>query len=178
MNKFVEKAAYIMDMGARAAVAAIMFATTLNVILRLFGTSLKGAVEIVQYLNALGIGLGLAFCAFHGGHVAVTFVTDKFSAKGQQLITIIVDLLVAGFLGAATWQMLLYGYGMQQEGEIALTLGLPIYPIVYLVTAGVAVYLLVVINNLVQTLKNLFTAASVSVVAPEDNISVEDLISQ
>lgn len=178
MNKFIEKAANLMDIGARAAISAIMFVTSINVIMRVFGSSLTGAVEIVQYLNALGIGLGLAFCALHGGHVAVTFLTDKFPPKVQQFVDVIVELLVAGFLVIATWQLILYGYGMQQQGEIALTLGLPIYPVVYLVTAGVAVYLLVVLNALGRALKNLFSAAPVSVVNPEDNIDVEDLISQ
>lgn len=178
MNKLVEKLSHMMDIVARAAVAAIMFATTLNVILRLFGSSLKGSVEIVQYLNAIGIGLGLAFCAFHGGHVAVTFFTDRLPQKGQQIINIFVEILVACFMGLTTWQMLLYGYGMQQEGEIALTLGMPIYPIVYLVAVGVFVYFLVVINTLGQSVKNLFGAASAPVLTPEENISVEDLISQ
>lgn len=178
MNKFVEKVSHLLDIGARAAVAAIMFTTTLNVILRLFGSSLRGSVEIVQYLNGLGVGLGLAFCAFHGGHVAVTFLTDKFPHKGQLVIGFLVDLLVAVFVGLITWQMFIYGYEMQQGKEVSLTLGLPVYPIVYLVTAGVAVYLLVLINNLGKTLKDLFTATPVSVVNPEDNISVEDLISQ
>lgn len=178
MNKFVEKASYVMDVLARAAVAAIMCVTTANVIMRLLGTSLKGSVEIVQYLNALGIGLGLAFCGFHGGHIAVTFLTDKFAPKVQQFIGVIVELLVAGFLGVTTWQLVLYGLGMQQQGEIALTLGFPVYPVVYLVTAGVAVYLLVVINNLGKALKDLFSATPVSAVKPEDNISVDDLISQ
>lgn len=178
MNKFVESLSHMMDIIARAAVAAIMFATTLNVILRLFGSSLKGSVEIVQYLNAIGVGLGLAFCAYHGGHVAVTFFTDKFSYKGQQVINVFVELAVAGFMALTTWQMILYGYGMQKEGEIALTLGMPIYPIVYLVAAGIFVYLLVVINNLGQTLKNLFSNTSGPVLTPEENISVEDLISQ
>lgn len=178
MTKFVEKLSELMDLGARIAVAGIMFVTTANVILRLLGSSLRGAVEIVQYLNGLAIGLGVAFCAFHGGHVAVTFLTDKFPPKVQQFVNVLVELLVAGFLGLTTWQLFLYGYGSQQGGEVALTLGLPIYPVVYLVTAGMAVYLLVVLNNLGKGLKDLFTATPVSGVKPEDSISVEDLISQ
>jgi TRAP-type C4-dicarboxylate transport system permease small subunit len=178
MNKLMEKASMLMDIFARAAVAAIMVVTTVNVIMRLLGSSLKGSVEIVQYLTALSIGLGLAFCAFHGGHVAVTFLTDRFAPKVQQFVGVIVELLVAGFLGLTVWQLILYGYGMQQKGEIALTLGFPVYPIVYVVTAGVAVFLLVVINNLGRALKALFSATPVSVDKPEDNISVDDLISQ
>lgn len=178
MNKFVEKLSFLMDIGARAAVAGIMFVTTINVILRLFGSSLRGSVEIVQYLNGLAIGLGLAFCAFHGGHVAVTFFTDKLPLKVQQLINILVELLVAAFLGLTAWQLFLYGYGMQVGKEVSLTLGLPVHPVVYLATAGIAVYLLVVLNNLVKTVKDLFSATPVSGVKPEDNINVEDLVSQ
>lgn len=178
MNKLVEKVCYLMDYGARVAVAAIMFVTTANVIMRLFGSSLKGSIEIIQYLNALGVGLAVALCAFQGGHVAVTFFTDKLAPKLQQLVAVIVELLVACFLGILTWQLVLYGNGSQQAGEVALTTGMPIYPVVYLVTAGIAVYLLVVINNLVQSLVSLFSAAPAGVVKPEENIKVEDLISQ
>ncbi|MDA8235423.1 MAG: TRAP transporter small permease [Clostridia bacterium] len=178
MTKFVEKLSNIMDIGARAAVAGIMLVTTLNVILRMFGSSLKGSVEIVQYLNALGVGLGLALCAFHGGHVAVTFFIDKFSQKVQQIIGILIDVLVAGFLALTTWQLIIYGYEMQQSGEVALTTGLPIYPIVYLVVAGFVAFVFVVINGIVKTLVDLFTGKPVAVAKPEDNINVEDLISQ
>ncbi|MDT3701412.1 MAG: TRAP transporter small permease [Thermincola sp.] len=176
MNKFVEKASHFMDILARAAVAAIMFTTTLNVIMRLFGSSLRGSVEIVQYLTALGIGLALAYCGFHGGHIAVTFFTDKLPFKAQQFVIVLVEILVAGFLGMTAWQMLLYGQGMQEKNEIALTLGFPIHPIVYLVTVGIVVFLLVVLNNLVKVTKGLFSAAPT--VKAADNISVDDLISQ
>ncbi|MDT3697781.1 MAG: TRAP transporter small permease [Thermincola sp.] len=176
MNNLVEKASRFMDILARAAVAGIMFTTTLNVILRLFGSSLRGSVEIVQYLTALGIGLGLAYCGFHGGHIAVTFFTDKLPLKLQQFIIVLVEILVAGFLGMTAWQMLLYGQGMQEKNEIALTLGFPIHPIVYLVTAGIVVFLIVVLNNLGKALKDLFSATPA--VKAEDNISVDDLISQ
>lgn len=178
MNKFVEKVSFIMDVGARIAVAGIMFVVTTNVIMRALGSSLKGTVEIVQYLNALAVGLGLALCAFHGGHVAVTFLTDRFPPKVQHFVNVIIELLVAGFLAVTAWQLILYGYGMKQQGEIALTLGIPIYPIVYLVTAGVAAYMLVVLNNLVQALKKLFGGTPDTGEKPEDKISVEDLISQ
>ncbi len=176
MNKFVEKTSQLLDMGARIAVASIMFVTTLNVIMRLFGSSLRGSVEIVQYLTALGVGMGLALCAFHGGHVAVTFFTDKLPEKLQQVIFLLIDLLVAGFLGLTTWQLIKYGQEMQQSGEIALTTGMPIYPIVYLVTAGVAAYLLVVINGLSKSLSSLFLNP-VTDAKSEDNIKVDDLIS-
>lgn len=178
MNKLLEKATLLLDMGARAAVAAIMFVTTINVFMRMFGGSLRGSIEIVQYLNALGVGLAVAFCAFQGGHVAVTFFTDKLSPKLQHFVGVLIELLMAAFLGILTWQLVLYGYGSQQAGEVALTTGLPIYPVVYLVTIGIAVYFLVVINNLCTSLVSLFSAKPVTVVKPEDNISVEDLISQ
>jgi len=157
VSAFIEKISRYLDSGAQFMVAATMFLTTANVLLRrLFGAPIKGTVEFVQLFIALAVGLGMAQCAVQGGHIAVTFFADKLPAKFQYALIAVVDLVVAAFLGVSAWQLFKYGENMRQMGEIALTTGIPIYPVVYVVALGFVLYFLVVILELGRTFRQLF----------------------
>lgn len=157
MSAIIERLSRYLDAGAQFMVAAMMFVTTANVVTRrVFGAPIKGTVEFVQLLTALAVGLGVAHCAVHGGHIAITFFTDMLSKKFQRIISIFIDLLVALFLGLSSWQLFIYGENMRLKGEISLTTGMSVYPLVYVVALGFALYLLVVLLGLAKTLRDLF----------------------
>lgn len=137
--------------------ATLMGVIMLNVILRIFGAPLKGIVEYVQFLTALSVGLGLAHCGAQGGHVAITFLTDKFSQKVQGFLSTIIDGLVAIFLAISAWELFQYGIGMKESGEIALSTGIVVYPFVFVIAASFFIYLLVLLLGMAKTLQNMFS---------------------
>ena len=146
----INKLSRYFDVAARWMVVAIMLVVMANVILRIFDRPLMGTVEAVQLFTALAIGLGLAHCGVQGGHVAVTFLTDKLPLKLQTVIFMLVDTMTFLFLVLSGWQLFLYGNGMRQTGEVTMTTGIPFYPFVYVVALSFLLYSLVVLQGIIK----------------------------
>lgn len=163
----IKKVSRYFDIAARWMVVAIMAVVLANVILRIFGRPLRGTVEAVQFFTALAIGLGLAHCGVQGGHVAVTFITDKLPRKIQVAIGLIIDIIVFLFLVLSGWQLFIYGNGMLQTGEVAMTTGIPFYPFVYVVALSFLMYSLVVLKDI----SKVFFRGKQTV---QDNLSLND----
>jgi TRAP-type C4-dicarboxylate transport system permease small subunit len=125
-----------------------------NILLRsLIKQPILGTYEYVGFLTALIIGLSLAYCAVQNGHIAVTFIAEKFSPGVQYVITVIIDIISFIFLSLATWHTGKYAYSMILSGEVSPTTKMPFYPFIYLVTLGLFMLSLVVLFKLIETIR-------------------------
>ncbi|UCG64349.1 MAG: TRAP transporter small permease, partial [Deltaproteobacteria bacterium] len=71
---------------AMGTVAAMMFLTATDVILRyIFNRPISGAYEVIEYMMAILIPFGLAYCALQGGHVSVDLLVSRFPKKIQSI---------------------------------------------------------------------------------------------
>ena len=131
----------------------IMALISCNVIMRLLGYPIKGAVEFVGFLSSIAIGLSLAYCATQGGHIAVTLFTDKLSEKVQKWIELLVDIVVLFFLSLVVFRLCIYAITLRVTGQISLTTGIPYYPFVIVVAFGFLVYCLVVLSSVLTFFK-------------------------
>ena len=150
-RKYIEALSLNLDRLGRVVIFLLMFLVVSNVIgRRLFGAPVRGTVEGVEFLTAMAIGLCLAYCAIHGGHVAVGFLTDKFKPKTQAVIEIFIKLLSMSFLILACWRVALYADRMYQTGQISLTLSLPYFPFVLTIAFGFLCYCLVLLLEILE----------------------------
>lgn len=146
----IEKLSRYSDGLARLSIVILMVVVVVNVILRLMGYPLKGTVEFVQFFAAMAVGLSLANCAVQGGHISVSFLTDKFSPKIQAAIDFLMDLVTFVFVLVGAWQLYLYAAGSMQNNEVAMTTGIPFYPFVGLVAVGFLLFALVIMKKLLM----------------------------
>ena len=152
-RKYIEALSLNLDRLGRVVIFFLMLLVVANVLgRRLFGAPVRGTVEGVEFLTAMAIGLCLAYCAIQGGHVAVGFITDKFSYKKQAVIEIFIKLLSLAFLLLACWRIALYADRMYQTGQISLTLSLPYYPFVLVIAFGFLSYSLVLILEIAENI--------------------------
>lgn len=158
----IEKLSRYSDYLARWSIAAIMAMVMVNVILRLAGYPLKGTLEFVQIFSALAIGLSLANCAVHGGHIAVTLLVDKFPPKVQVAVDFLMELIAFVFLMVGAWQLYLQAAGSMQSGEVGMTTGMPFYPFIGLIAIGFLLFALVVLKKMVAAFskKNIMIVGS------------------
>ncbi|HHT45935.1 MAG TPA: TRAP transporter small permease [Firmicutes bacterium] len=125
-----------------------------NILLRsLIKQPILGTYEYVGFLTALIIGLSLAYCAVQNGHIAVTFIAEKFSPGVQYVITVIIDIISFIFLSLATWHTGKYAYSMILSGEVSPTTKMPFYPFIYLVTLGLFMLSLVILFKLIEYIR-------------------------
>ena len=129
---------------AMATVAAMMFLTATDVILRyIFNRPISGAYELIEYLMAILIPFGLAYCALQGGHVSVDLLVSRFPKKIQSIIGSVTALFCLVLFALITWQNVIYiGENFESKLTSAVLL-IPVYPFIAAVAIGSAALCLV-----------------------------------
>jgi len=145
-----EKANWI----SAAALIIMMLLTTLDVILRVFKSSVPGTYEIIGLLGALVTSFSLGYTSVEKGHIAVDFLVMRFSPKAQALIGATNALIAAVLFGIITWQSLLYGMDLLNKGQVSPTIQMPMYPFVFGIAIGCGLLTLVLIVELLHELRS------------------------
>lgn len=125
-----------------------------NILLRsIIKQPILGTYEYAGFLTALIIGLSLAYCAVQNGHIAVTFIAEKFPPIIQFVIDAAMNIISFIFLSLASWHTGKYAYSMILSGEVSPTTKTPFYPFIYLVTFGLSMLSLVVLFKLIEFIR-------------------------
>ena len=78
--------------------------TVLDVVLRyFFNAPFRGSLEFTQFLMSLIVFLGLAYCGWAGGHVAVDILERPLSHKKFRIVTILLAAVSAAVFTAIAW---------------------------------------------------------------------------
>lgn len=90
----------------------LMALTTLDVVGRsFFGKPIPGTLELSEYMLACIILLGAAYTQQVKGHVAVDFVTSRFSPRNRALLECLTLILAMLIVSLLAWQ----GFSMGME---------------------------------------------------------------
>ena len=134
----MEKLVVMVMRGMRAtscvSLVFIIALTIVDIICRAIYKPIVGTYELVSFAGAVTISLALPMTAWEKGHVYMEFVVERLSARTQALFSVITRVLVIllfFFIGVALYTV---GTEMMTSGEIALSLKIPVYPIVYAVS--------------------------------------------
>jgi len=109
----------------------MMFLVVLNVVLRIVYRPILGTYEIVGFLGALVISLGLAQTTIKRGHVAVDLFVVLFRSKVQNAIEAFSATLGVFLFAMISWRSAMYASGLARTGQLSQTLKIPYYPLVY-----------------------------------------------
>jgi TRAP-type C4-dicarboxylate transport system permease small subunit len=135
------------------ALAVMMFLTAFDVTLRkLANMPIQGAYELDQFMLAITISLGLAYCAVEKGHVTIDLLTSRLSKRTQGIINSITGLLTLIFVAIMTWQTFIYITMLARSGLTSTVLLIPVFPFVIIVTFGIALFSLVLLVNFLEFL--------------------------
>lgn len=144
----------VLDKLAGLCMVAMMVLVVANILLRvLVKRPILGTYEYVGFLAAALIGLALAYCAVQNGHIAVSFIVDRFSPKIQAVVDIVVNVTALCFWSLAAWYVGKYAHSMSVNGVVSPTTQMPFYPFVYLVAFGLLVLCLVLLVRLIESIK-------------------------
>jgi TRAP-type C4-dicarboxylate transport system permease small subunit len=154
-EKLINSLTYRFNWIAVFAVVAMMILTSADVILRLFRHPIPGTYEIVGLLGAVVIAFSLAYTSAEKGHIAVEFLVRKFPRNVQSFIMFVNDLVSAALFGLIAWQSILYASDLKQNGEVSMTIQMPVYPFVYGIAFGCGLLCLVLLTESFKSLKGI-----------------------
>lgn len=146
LKQFILLLAVISGLG----IMTMIFVTTLDVVLRLFGKPLIGAYDIVYLSGAITIATALPYTTAVKGHVAIEYFFLKLSRTGRIVVDTIARLLGIGLFSILAWQSLRHGENMRRVGEVTSTLQIPIFWLPQLIAVSCAITTLVTLHNLLH----------------------------
>jgi TRAP-type C4-dicarboxylate transport system permease small subunit len=131
--------------------------TCLNIVLRLMGTPLRGAVELMGFFGAVTATFALAYTQMKKDHISVTILVDYFPVKVKKCVSILNDLLCMVFSLIAALQISSIATAIFEAGEVTETLRISFYPFVYAAAAGFFLLVLIFLGELLKVAVQGFT---------------------
>jgi TRAP-type C4-dicarboxylate transport system permease small subunit len=134
IRSFVERTIRFVATIGMVFVLPLMLITTADVVGRgFFNKPIAGTFELSEYMLAVIILLGAAYTQQVKGHVAVDFLTSKFSNKTQALCQMLVLFLSLFIVTILVWQGFMLGI---EEKGVTDQLRVPRAPFKMLVGVG------------------------------------------
>jgi TRAP-type C4-dicarboxylate transport system permease small subunit len=139
--------------GGGLCLVAMMALTCLDVVLRVAGKPLEGAVELVAWLGALVLALALPQTQARQGHVGLMSLVKRLPRRPSLAVQILAALGSLALCGAAAWQCWVYAGQLAEGHEISMTLGLPQHVLARVVSLGLGVTCLVIAGQAAALVK-------------------------
>lgn len=140
---------------AALAIVLMMLITSLDVMLRLFGSPIPGVYEIVGLLGSLAIAFALAYTSIEKGHIAVEVLVQRLPQRVQSGITILYSAVACLFFLLSSWVCVDFAMELYQSGEVSLTIKMPTYPFVVGIGLGCMLLSLVLFVDFARSLREL-----------------------
>ncbi len=137
---------------AGALILLLTLYTVLDVVLRyVFNAPFRGSLEFTQFSMAAIVFLGLAYCGWTGGHVAVDIMQRPLEKPGLRWVPQLLSLVSAVLFAAIAWYS--FGEAMATTHRFSNMLRWPHYPFLLLTAFGSAVYAVVLVIQAVRRMR-------------------------
>lgn len=154
-SKALDKFSDVLKIIGCIAITAMMVITVFDVIGRFFKYPIFGSIEIIGYLAAITVAAALPYTHKMEGHVGVEILVRLLPKKFQTSIKIITQTLTLFLFSLITWQMFLYAKELDKTGEVSMNLGFPIHYLVYLISFGLLVFSVTILETIFENIMKL-----------------------
>lgn len=136
----------------------IFISVVINVILRIFGTSLGSWVEEMSgYAVVWATYLGMAYTLREGKHVRVDLLTEKLSPKRKAAVGILAEIATVIFGGIVTYFGAMLAYNAYLSERVTPLSGFPVYILLLALPTGMLLFTLESLEHGVKLVRNLVT---------------------
>ncbi len=151
LNKLVHPAARALHSAGVSVLAMMMLLTAGDVTLRyVFNRPIVGSYDLTEYMMAIVVSFGLAYCAFLKGHVSVDLIVSHLPQRAQAVIDSITSLLGFILFSLITWQSFVYMELLFDSGLKSTVLLIPRFPFAGLVCLGSTFLTIVLLVNFLE----------------------------
>jgi TRAP-type C4-dicarboxylate transport system permease small subunit len=135
-------AAYV----AGAVLFALMIGTTADVVGRaVFDFPLIGMFDLTHFAVLIMVFLGLAYCGYHGGHIVIELLFDRFGPATRKRLVRLINLVGAILFAALAWRALVQSGTVRELDEASQLLEIRKFPFYWLMAAGAGLFALVML---------------------------------
>jgi TRAP-type C4-dicarboxylate transport system permease small subunit len=134
-------------------VLAMMTLLVINIILRKAWHPITGSTDFVGFIAAILASLSVGYVAAVKGHVAVDLIVNRLPERAQLIIMTIAGILSLGIFSLVSWQTAIYAHATWISGEFSMSAYAPFYPFLYVVSLGIAVLCLVILSDIVKSVR-------------------------
>lgn len=149
MNTTTSKASWISYLAIFFMMAFVFY----DVVARYFRHPTPGSNDIVQVLALIAVPLTMSYTLFQKRHPSTTFFVDKFPRRAQEYLSVITTLLSLVIFVFLVWNSISLAGRLFDHHDGTMTLGIPLYPLVYCLTLGSALMCLVLIIHFLEALQ-------------------------
>ncbi|NOX35439.1 MAG: TRAP transporter small permease [Deltaproteobacteria bacterium] len=154
-SKGLDKFSGLLKVIGGVALTGMMLLTVVDVIGRFFKHPIFGSVELVGFLATIVVAAALPYTYKVDGHVGVEILVRLLSEKTQLIIDIFTRTLSFALFSIVTWQMFLYARDIHKTGEVSMNLEFPIYYIIYLLSFGLFIFSITILESIFKNIKQL-----------------------
>ena len=113
-----------------------------------FNIPLRGATELVGYVQIIAIGGAMAIGFYANRHIAVDFLAMYLPKPAQNILNKFVAVVCFIFFIILGKESFIYGLALQNSGELSSTAHLPLYPFAYFIAVAAVVASLYFVGQL------------------------------
>lgn len=151
---------HLLGLTMAAILFLLMLVTFADVMGRyLFSLPLPGAFELTQILMAVLIFSGLPLVCAHEVNIRVDIVHGQLSERSRRMLDVFNHLAGTAALAALAWRLWVKAGATLAAGDLSMYLGLPMYPVCYLMFALTALAAWFTAMHLVESTRRVRGAA-------------------
>ena len=153
-SKFIDRANLVLALAAGASLLFMVVLIAVGVVLRYaFATPILGINEIVQLNSVAVVMLALPWATAQGAHVRVDVLDHAIGRLGRFAGDVVARVLSAFVLAVLVWRAGLKALDALKYGDATNMLSLPIWPFYAILSAGIALCVVVLVGQLVVILR-------------------------
>lgn len=129
-------------LGAISLMGIVLVILTDVFLRRMFHMTFVGALESVELLLIMVMFAGQAHTEINDRHVQIDILTSKISSRSQSMLRVFIGAISIGISCILVWQSFVMAHTLQMAGDRTGMLGLPVFPMIYLMAIGLSLFCL------------------------------------
>ncbi len=135
---------------AGGAILLMMGTTVADVLLRLFGSGITGAYDLVRACGAVAVSCALPYLTAVKGHIAIEYFYHKGGKTARLILDTVLRLSSILIFCVMSIQVYRHGLALMDSGEVFPNLGLPVFWIPMLISLNIVLMIIVFVYHLLH----------------------------
>ena len=137
--------------GSYVLVGMVLLTSTDIFLRRFFNSPFPFTYELVEFMLVLVAYSYIPFTTSLGRHVSMDTLTSRLSPAARKKIILIGDFLTIIIFGLISWQNVLQGLNVLNQGATTAILHVPKFPFQFMVALGSALACLVFLSKIIKS---------------------------
>ena len=150
MERVIERLSGLLKGLSAVCLGAMVLLTCVDVVGRAVARPVLGAVEVTGLLATLALAFSLPYAHRQRAHVGVELLYMCLGARARGAVDLLTGALGTALFAAIAWKSADYASQMRASGEVSMTLQLPTYLVIYLISGSFAVLAVVQLADAVR----------------------------